>query len=95
MKNEIGGHPAQPGRTGYVVLHSSSPSHYLLVRNCVLCNNTAQVLIPAQGLWDWEHGASVQVAFPELSAADREVVLSGSHSDCFDAAFPDEDASDE
>lgn len=40
----------------------------------------------------WRNGAFIQDAMSELSAGARELLISGTHSDCFDALFPpDED----
>ena len=40
--------------------------------------------------WALGEGELVQDAFPELSAADREIIISGAHGECFDEEFPPE-----
>jgi hypothetical protein len=74
----------QAGRADYRIDHEADPSTYLLSRNCPLCGRKSRVVIPAQGLWDWEHGKFAQDAFPALSADDRELVISGIHAQCWE-----------
>ena len=94
------------GRHGYVVVRAMDTmnlhpedgpgpkvdhANYVIIRDCPLCNKESRVIVPAQGLWNWEHGEFVQRAFPELSAGEREQVMTGMHEDCFDDAFKDEE----
>jgi hypothetical protein len=81
----------QPGRPGYVILHTDDPGVYTILRTCMLCGQPSEVDVPAQGLWNWEHGEFVQKAFPGLSPAERETVMNGSHDVCFNVAFREED----
>jgi hypothetical protein len=37
----------------------------------------------------WIAGDFIQDAFPQLSAADREILISGMHGECYDEWFPD------
>lgn len=90
MSHEFQNYPKQPGRDGYVVLNRRVPGTYLLVRRCPFCRQDSQVVVPAQGLWDWEHGKHPQVAFPTLSDAEREIVMTGIHAECW-IPEPDED----
>jgi hypothetical protein len=59
---------------------------------CMLCGRPAAVdqLDPAR-LARWQDGEFVQDVFPDLSASEREVLVSGSHAECFEAAFPEDD----
>lgn len=82
-------HPSQPGRFGYVVLKSARPDQYTLVRDCPFCHEDSRVQVPAQGLWDWEHGAFAQIAFPTLTADKREQVMTGTHGECWDKYMSD------
>jgi len=61
-----------------------SPSEYLIVRDCPFCDEASVVKVPAQGLWDWEHGKFAQAAFPNLTATEREQVMTGTHGECWD-----------
>lgn len=65
---------------------------------CTFCGKPAQVtgLDPAKlELFASGQGPFVQDLFPELSADDRETLISGVHGSCFDTAFPPEDDDDD
>jgi len=79
------------GRRGYVVLSGEEFGTYIIVRDCPSCGLEARTVVPGQGLWDWEHGAFVQNAFPTLTADEREQITSGFHGKCWDDFFLDED----
>lgn len=87
-------YPAQPGRHGYVVLKSAKPDHYVLVKDCPFCGKDSRVQVPGPGLWAWEHGAFAQVAFPTLTAEQREQVITGTHPECWNKYLGDEDEQD-
>jgi hypothetical protein len=38
----------------------------------------------------WQNGEHIQIAAPTLSVGEREQLISGMHSDCFDKLFPEE-----
>jgi hypothetical protein len=61
---------------------------------CMLCGQPVELagLDPdALALFLDRQGPLVQDAFPQLSDSEREVLMSGSHGRCFEAAFADED----
>ena len=63
-------------------------------RTCEFCRQPSSVsgLDPAKvALYDNGRGLHIQEVWPELSADDREIIQSGTHGDCFDAAFPDDE----
>lgn len=60
-------------------------------RVCPLCQKPNVITVPVEGYDRWQRGEFVQVAFRDLSADDREGLISGAHGACFDAFFPDED----
>lgn len=57
---------------------------------CPLCGKKDTIALPADGYAKWKAGALVQDAFPTLTLAQREQLISGSHGACFDKAFPGE-----
>lgn len=71
----------------------------LVVSACPLCGKASTVEVPdTPQAREWleakETGRvhqSVQDVFPTMSAADREVLLSGCHDECFNTAFPEDD----
>lgn len=79
----------QPGRSGYFVTKGVQMDTYTIHRRCPFCGELAHVTVPGKGLWAWEHGEFVQVAFPDLNAEEREMVMTGTHGACWDEAFPE------
>lgn len=88
------------GRPGYVVVNASmvedrnldvvlNYDQYLVVRDCPFCNEGCVTKVPAQGLWNWEHGEFAQTAFPTLTATEREQVMTGTHAECWDRYMKD------
>ena len=53
------------------------PHVYVFTGPCILTGKTHTVTLPADGLFKYNQGALVQDAFPELSLADREFIISG------------------
>lgn len=74
----------QAGRHGYFVTKGVKPDTYTVHRRCQFCQKMAHTTVPAQGLWDWEHGKFAQDAFPDLTVDEREQVMTGTHPACWD-----------
>jgi hypothetical protein len=52
---------------------------------CCVCGNTSEAgPVDLDGLARWHSGALIQEALPELSADDRELLISGTHPLCWD-----------
>ena len=49
---------------------------------CPFCKSKSEVVIPIKGYNKWVGGVAVQNAFPELSADDRELLITGMCRDC-------------
>jgi len=49
------------------------------------------VELDAAALLAWQRGALVQVAFPNLNAAERELLISGTHPRCWATLVEDDD----
>jgi hypothetical protein len=64
-----------------------------VITTCSLCHKSAQVTgIDSYCLTAWLTGkANIQDVLGKLSIGDRETLLSGTHSACFDEAFPEDD----
>lgn len=54
---------------------------------CVMCNKSAEVKVPLHGFTLWQSGELIQKAMPQLSADDRELLITGTHSDCWERLF--------
>jgi hypothetical protein len=57
---------------------------------CVSCGKGGQVTVPADGYKRWQTDREyIQVAMPDVSAGDREQLLTGTHDTCWKAMFPE------
>ena len=54
---------------------------------CPFCGKVTVLDVPADGFMAWQNGSLVQNAFPDLSAEQREVLISGMCIDCQDSIF--------
>lgn len=60
--------------------------------NCALCDYPQYLPVSAEQVARWRSsGDYVQVAFPDLSANQREMLVSGTCGVCWDKMFPPED----
>ena len=58
-----------------------------LTINCVMCSNNKYVVANTADVRSWEEGMVIQNAMPELSASDRELLISGTCNDCWNNLF--------
>lgn len=58
---------------------------------CTVCGKESQITAPAEGVKAWREGAFIQDALPELTTEEREMLISGTHPNCWDELFGDED----
>lgn len=58
-----------------------------LVNKCPFCGKESEVTVTFKGWSDYLDGASVQVAFPNLSATEREIIISGICPQCQESVF--------
>lgn len=54
---------------------------------CVCCGKSATITVESAKLAVWRSGKLVQEAFPTLSADERELLISGTHPECWEALF--------
>lgn len=64
----------------------------VVIRVCPYCKEqrSREINVSSSQLYDWMAGTLIQNAMPQLSTEEREFMISGSHSECFDKAFSDE-----
>lgn len=67
------------------------PHGYKFTGPCVVTGKEISVTVPGDGLYRYRQGAHMQDAFPNLSADDREFLISGMSAEAWDAAFSGED----
>jgi hypothetical protein len=66
-----------------------------LTYTCMWCQKPCEVEVPHEEYVNWITGGPlIQNAFPNTSAADREVLMTGSHAKCWDEGMkePEEDS---
>jgi hypothetical protein len=63
---------------------------------CMLCDQPVAVdRLDPEKVARWQAGEFVQDVFPDMSASERETLISGSHAKCFDEAFGGDEEDDE
>lgn len=60
-------------------------------KKCMFCGKSQTLKLPVDGYSKWRSGAFVQSAFPKLSPQERELLITGVDSKCWDANMGDED----
>jgi hypothetical protein len=58
---------------------------------CPLCQKTSDFTLDAEKVEQWRAGGFIQDLFPELTANQREQIISGTHPKCWDILFPDDE----
>ena len=54
---------------------------------CRLCNEVADLTVNIEGFVAWQGGKLIQEALPELSADQRELLISGTCDKCWNEMF--------
>lgn len=62
----------------------------LVVAQCPLCGDSAAVPVGTAAYQSWRAGTLVQNAFPDLSRADRERLITGICGTCWDDLWGDD-----
>jgi len=55
--------------------------------NCQNCHELHEITVSGHGFSCWQEGTLIQDALPELSADDRELLISGTCGTCWDKMF--------
>lgn len=63
-----------------------------LTAPCVVCGERSEVVVDSRKWLAWcgPGGIPIQVAFPDMSADEREVLISGTHPACWPLLFADD-----
>ena len=67
------------------------PEEFIRVQTgtCVVCEQPGELSVERHRYWHWKgDGQLIQLALPELSVAEREQLISGTHPACWDEMFP-------
>ena len=60
--------------------------------DCVVCGKIHEpVILDAEKYYRWKDGECIQDVFPEMTKEQREILISGTCPECWDALFPEED----
>lgn len=68
-------------------------SYNMIVRTapCMHCGQTSEIKIPSKAYEAWRRGEHIQNAWPDASPTVREMLISGTHPECWDELFPNEE----
>lgn len=55
---------------------------------CFHCGQANKILVESAKLEAWRNGAYIQDAFHDLDADDRELIMTGTHPECWNNMFP-------
>lgn len=55
---------------------------------CVHCNQEYELEFDEKCFKEWKEGAYVQHAFPDLTAGERELLISGTCDSCWKRFYP-------
>lgn len=58
---------------------------------CQLCRKSTTMVVDFDGYRAWQNGVNIQDALPEMNADDRELLMTGTHAECWERMFPEED----
>ena len=58
---------------------------------CIVCDRVSHMRVPLTGHIMRMDGETTQVAFPNMPAEKREMLISGTHPVCWDSLFTDID----
>lgn len=67
------------------------PDTIVITRRCPFCQQDHTVEVDPHGYALWKRGAFIQNALPELTPAQREILISGVDDACWQRAFPPEE----
>jgi hypothetical protein len=54
---------------------------------CQVCGTSESLELDEEKLIRWHYGEHVQDVFPELTPAERELIVTGTHDTCWDLLF--------
>lgn len=55
---------------------------------CAVCHKRSTLEIPEENYYLWrDRGVLIQNAFPDLSPGERELLMTGTHEECWDSDF--------
>ena len=59
---------------------------------CFVCSKGSEpIAVRKADFHNWRNGMLIQHAFPEMPMETRELLISGTHPECWDSLYKDED----
>ena len=62
----------------------------ILSPNCMLCSERSTIEVDRKAYTAWQNGAMAQDAFPTWTADQRELLMTGTHPECWDDIMGDD-----
>lgn len=60
-------------------------------RQCIVCGQQTVRLVDRDKFRRWQDGEHIQRVWPELSPGQREELMTGTHEECWDKMFSEEE----
>ena len=61
-------------------------------KTCTVCGQYEMWSLDKDSVMRWHEGENIQRVFPDMSAGDREILISGTHPACWDKLFSEEES---
>jgi hypothetical protein len=71
--------------------HHDADQIVAVSRPCPVCGKTTNVAVSRRRYNKWRHGNHAQVVWPHVDRDLREILISGTHPDCWIALFGEDD----
>lgn len=56
-------------------------------RPCCVCGKSEVKTLDRASVIRWQDGENIERAFPDMDAGERELLITGTHPDCWDTLF--------
>ena len=73
------------------IRHDSDTVTTVTTPPCMGCQKKTEVPLPREQVERWRGGELIQHVWPHWTPEDRELLMSGTHDDCWKQMFPDEE----
>lgn len=73
------------------IVRQDSVTTVIKTGECIYCHQDGEVAMPTPAFIAWVNGEFIQRVWPEGSAGDREQLINGTHDECFNKMFPEEE----
>ena len=74
-----------------VALGLDNKTLIMFKRQCIFCGGETQFITETNKYNEWRNGNYIQNIWPEVSKNIRETMINGTHTECFDKMFKEQD----